>query len=139
MPALITQSKGAESKPKNRSNEMLISHYSKGLKSSTMESSGLLLKGLDCQLYEMWLEHNGVYVCRELQSFFLPCSMYEIMLCPSIFSTFLALKEKINDLIKHIQARPKVKSRLVVLTHKCYDSPVLVKNPLIFSIQNYCM
>jgi hypothetical protein len=97
---------------------------------------GLLLKGLNCQLYAMWLEYDGVYVCRELQSFSLPRSVYEIMLCPSILSTVISLKEKINELIKRILARPKANSRLVGLTRKGYDSPILVKDPLAFSIQN---
>lgn len=52
---------------------------------------GLLLTGLDCQLYAMHLKHDGIYVCPEVQTFSLPCS-YEVMLYPSIFSTMLALQ-----------------------------------------------
>jgi hypothetical protein len=62
--------------------------------------------------------------------------MMEFFFCPSILSTFLGLKEKINELIKRIVTTPKEKSKLVALTRKGYDSPVLVKDPLNFSIQN---
>ncbi|KAI9244316.1 hypothetical protein EDC94DRAFT_629699 [Helicostylum pulchrum] len=37
-----------------------------------------LLTGLDCRLYAMWLEHDGIYICREIQTFSLPRSFYEV-------------------------------------------------------------
>ncbi|KAI8094358.1 hypothetical protein BDF21DRAFT_408546 [Thamnidium elegans] len=93
---------------------------------------GLLLSGLDCQLYAMYLKHDGIYVCREVQTFSLPRSSYEVMLCPSIFSTMLALQDKIDMIIQQIQTRKKGKSSLLNLTRKGYDAPVLVKDPLTF-------
>ncbi|KAI7890350.1 uncharacterized protein EV154DRAFT_422169 [Mucor mucedo] len=94
---------------------------------------GLLLTGLDCQLYTMYLKYDGIYVCREVQTFSLPRSSYEdIMLCPSIFSTMLALQDKIDMIIQKIQTRKKGKSSLLNLVRKGYDAPVLVKDPLTF-------
>ncbi|KAG2203499.1 hypothetical protein INT47_008226 [Mucor saturninus] len=86
---------------------------------------GLLLTGLDCQLYAMYLKYDGIYVCREVQTFSLPRSSYEIMLCPSIFSTMLALQDKIDMIIQKIQTRKKGKSSLLNLVRKGYDAPVL--------------
>ncbi|KAG1047428.1 hypothetical protein G6F43_010122 [Rhizopus delemar] len=91
-------------------------------------SFDLLVKGLKCKMYMMWLQHDGQYICHEAQPFSLSDSTDQTLLCPSILSVFLALKEKIDALIERIHNRKKGKSNLLSYIRKGFDIPIIISD-----------